>query len=550
MSENRNSGEQFLNEKYPDLQHSAELEGALKRQRIRTGEKPKNKNEKVGAYLKRLNEIFNPEEKDTDKKEFRVDFLKDKLHEKLVIKEEDIPEGYFENQQRIAREQGHGDIHITAEMRSEAAKVIINDQEQSLDSWVDYLGSDDAMYPDWLKYWVFRSISQLSSYDKKTKAFKKRSKGTTTQFPDINREALAYVLDAVQKQQGGVLPEADGKKWEELLKTKNFAKLYAHAIEKCTPASEEETQKIEGKWATYNQSENPEDAEPLYESLQGHGTGWCTAGQSTAEAQLKMGDFHVFYTKDKNDQYKVPRIAIRMQEGEIAEVRGINQDQELEPVLIDTAREKMQTLPGGNKYEKKVNDMKRVTELEMKKGRGEEFTKEDLRFFYGMDGRIEGFGYRDDPRLRKLLKRTDTGKHLSIIFDCPMENIVLDADHADDETILLSGSFLASFTSLKLMPKNLKYIMGNVDLHNSPIEDLVELCYVGGSLKLGKSKIKSLGKLKVIHGDVDFTDSEIEDLGSLEEIRGNVYIDHGSHLDFNKIKIGGTINGRSIEDNQ
>src|SRR3989338_6778621 len=92
-------GEDFLKEKYPDLPKSPEVESAVMRQEIRSGEKVKNDTrEKVGVYLSRLNEIFNPE--DSDKKEVRVDFLKDKIHDKFVIKE--IPESYFNQQQKIA----------------------------------------------------------------------------------------------------------------------------------------------------------------------------------------------------------------------------------------------------------------------------------------------------------------------------------------------------------------------------------------------------------------------------------------------------------------
>src|SRR3989344_4678314 len=116
MPEKFSSGESgdFLKEKYPDLPKSPEVESAVKRQEIREGEEVGNDpREKIGAYLDRLNEIFNPE--DADKKERRVDFLKDKLHDKFVIKE--LPESYFKQQQKIAREQGHGDIEITDQLK-------------------------------------------------------------------------------------------------------------------------------------------------------------------------------------------------------------------------------------------------------------------------------------------------------------------------------------------------------------------------------------------------------------------------------------------------
>ena len=59
------------------------------------------------------------------------------------------------------------------------------------------------------------------------------------------------------------------------------------------------------------------DHMPLVESLKGYNTGWCTAGESTAKTQLQGGDFYVYYTLDENDEYKVPRIAIRMENNQI-----------------------------------------------------------------------------------------------------------------------------------------------------------------------------------------------------------------------------------------
>jgi len=464
-------GEQFLNEKYPDLQHSEEVEGAVKRQEVRTGEKAKDKTEKVEAYLSRLEEVFDVE---NPKRERRVDILKDKLHELFVVKPEDIPESYFNHQKRIAREQGHGDIEITDQTRSQMAEIIIHDQSQSLDVWVDYLGSADAPYPNWLKYFAFRSVTKLSEYDKEKKEFKKRSKGTTALFPDINREALAYVLDSVEKSHKKEAREdTSDEKWEKLLKTANFGKLYAHAIEKITPATEEEKENIQGEWIKYEQGS---DAEPLYKSLQGHGTGWCTAGEGVAKTQLEAGDFYVFYSKNKQGENKTPRVAIRMENGEIAEVRGINADQNLEAVMTDVAKEKMRELPGAEKYEKKVSDMKCLTEIEKKfidvkkierdlhelvlnsihvitpeerevytqEHKGFEvkieqarthnwqleLTKEELRFLYEIDAPIDGFGYLQDPRIDEIIGRRDKRIDIASALDIRPEEISFTQDEA------------------------------------------------------------------------------------------------------------------------
>ena len=124
----------FLKKKY-DLHNAPETEVAAKRTEKRTGEKvSQNPEAQIQNYLDRFREII--ERKEPAKRERGIEALKHILHEKFVIKEEEIPESYFESQRRIAREQGHGDIEITDEMREQLTEVIISDQKSSLDQWV------------------------------------------------------------------------------------------------------------------------------------------------------------------------------------------------------------------------------------------------------------------------------------------------------------------------------------------------------------------------------------------------------------------------------
>ena len=59
-----------------------------------------------------------------------------------------------------------------------------------------------------------------------------------------------------------------------------------------------------------------------FQSLEGKGTGWCTAGHSTAQTQVESGDFYVYYTNDSNGEPTQPRLAIRMDgDNRIGEVR-------------------------------------------------------------------------------------------------------------------------------------------------------------------------------------------------------------------------------------
>ena len=64
----KEGGERFLNERFPDLQHSDEVEGAVLRQEVRGGEKARNKDlieslkkekEQISEGEQKLHNFFN-----------------------------------------------------------------------------------------------------------------------------------------------------------------------------------------------------------------------------------------------------------------------------------------------------------------------------------------------------------------------------------------------------------------------------------------------------------------------------------------------------------
>ncbi|MDO8561102.1 MAG: hypothetical protein Q7R91_02720 [bacterium] len=436
----------FLKEKY-GLHKSQEVERAAERTEQRTGEKvPQDPEARIQNYLDRLQNIINPPKLEGhsgfDRRERNLEMIKRGLYNKFVIKPEDIPEQYFDNQRRLAREQGHGDIEITRETRDQFSEVIVTDQRNSLNNWVDYLASPDAAYPDWLKYWTIRSMLGIGEYDKEKKAFAKRSKGTTKPFPDINREALAYVLDAVSQKYGKrhmellALDEGEKKEFEKLLQGENFAKLYAWALEKTAIAPTESLAKTAGKWVKYSRDSN---RLPLVESLRGHGTGWCTAGESTAQIQLKGGDFYVYYSFDQKGGSTIPRAAIRMEEDRIAEVRGIGEQQNLDSYIAPVVESKLKEFSDGAAFEKKTEDMKMLTTVERKSKINETLTKDDLVFLYEINAPIEGFGYQRDPRIAELRSQRNSEEDMAVVFECGKEQIAYNIFEIKEGTMAYVG---------------------------------------------------------------------------------------------------------------
>ncbi|HEY1074725.1 MAG TPA: hypothetical protein VGE59_03450 [Patescibacteria group bacterium] len=519
------SGTDFLKQKY-DLHNKPEVQSAAERTEHHVdGQLPQNPSERIQNYLDRFSELTNRDE--PEKRQRGLEALKRVLHDKFVIKSDEIPESYWETQRRMAREMGHGDIEVSEEMRRQGTEIIIADQESSLDKWVDYLASDDAIYPMWLKYFAVRGVLGMSTYDKERHAFAKRDKGTTAPFPDLDREALAYVLDALEKRQGSeyaevteqlkqkknelkrlrgeyrtlekqgleaeaseitlkieeteaqisnlvqeqerivsgslAIPEESRSELRSLLQESDFAKLYVWALEKVTPAEENELLITDGEWVKYEQGS---DATPLVESLQGHGTGWCTAGESTARAQLEAGDFYVYYTYSRDELLNkrqgqpavahVPRAAIRMEQDRIGEVRGIAAEQNLDPHIADVVRAKMQEFPDGASYEKKAYDMQMLTYIEKKTKAGHELNKDDLVFLYEINSTIEGFGYDRDPRIAELRAERNPDQDAPIVFDCQPEDIAHSFEDITQDTKAYIGPLVPGIFTI--LPENLEHI--------------------------------------------------------------------------------------------
>ncbi|MFA6006248.1 MAG: hypothetical protein WC764_00775 [Candidatus Paceibacterota bacterium] len=190
----------FLKEKYSALHSSGEVASAAKRTEIRTGEKVSQKPlKRIQNYLDRFNEILNREE--PEGKERGIEALKRVLNDKFVIKPEEVPEEAFLLEQRIARDLGHGDVEITEEFKKQKTEQIVNNQTHSLNKWIDYLSSSDAQYPDWAKYWAFRSMLEMGKLKKEegengkeTARFQKRTKDSVASFPPLNPRALALTI--------------------------------------------------------------------------------------------------------------------------------------------------------------------------------------------------------------------------------------------------------------------------------------------------------------------------------------------------------------------
>jgi hypothetical protein len=475
-----------LHLKDSELQTSPEVQEAVVREEQKTGEKlPNDPTDRIEAYMDRLENIFlNPDER---KRGRNLEIFRDKIYDAFIIKRDNFPESYFDLQKRVARERGQAVEEIPESVREQMKDVAIEDQRSSLNAWMDYLTSEDAVYPAWFKYFVWKNITKLSQFDKERGEFKKRTDSTVAPYPDIYREPLAQIADIYEKV------KADNKnlKGPEIREafSKKFPTLYAELIQKSLAASMENREEVKGTWVKYEQK-NDGDAEKLFQSLEGKGTGWCTAGHSTAKTQIESGDFYVYYTNDSSGEPTQPRIAIRMDgDNRIGEVRGILPHQGVEPVMQEALDSKLSEFGGeADAYRKKSEDMRILTALEKKRENDEPFTKDDLVLLYEINGTIEGFGYQKDPRINELRQGRNTEEDMLIMFECAREQVAHVPSQINENTKAYIGQLEPGI--FQKLPEGLEHVYTsfpdkkirkeNVEIGGKSAEQLVSEMEVAG----------------------------------------------------------------------
>ena len=398
------SGEKFLDKLYQNLHISDEVQ--------HTAVKSNTNAENIKLYLERLDRVSKKAYKQK-----RLSLLKHFYYKKYVIKAEDIPEDVITN--------------LTDD-------EIINEQKKSLDSWIDYLCSDFANYPAWAKYWVFQGMLNIGKYNELydpydntgnknfKNAFSKRSRKSISPFIECDPELIAKAIELMIKYNHG--KNLNDEEIEKLVSTGSFAKIYGRLLYNSKKNLKDKSDSQAGVWIKYNQG-SEEDAKRLCESLQGFHTKWCTAGEDTALKQVcgpyddapKGGDFYVYYTKDKNGEYKVPRIAIRLiDKSNIAEIRGVAESQNLEEGLESILSKKLEMIDSLSKEDKikalrTTKDLQILTEIDKKNLRGEDLTVDELLLIYS--DRIIGFGWQEDPRILKIIETRNEKRLIQKDFD-------------------------------------------------------------------------------------------------------------------------------------
>ena len=369
-------GEKFLDKLYKDLYNSEIVE--------HTKENSDLRQEAIKKYMDRLE---NTHKNATT--ENRKNMLKNLYYQKYIIKEENIPNN-------LSKEQ---------------KEKIIEIQKKSLDKWLDYLTDENARYPMWAKYWVFQGMLKMGTYDEAHEVYQNRSKKTLAPFVNVNPEIIAKAIEILENQLNK--KEITDEEIKKVIETGNFSKIYTILEKKYKKNISINSNSNDGIWIKYNEGSR-EEAIKLSKSLEGKNTGWCTSSEQRAIDQVcggegyPGGDFYVYYTKDNENTYINPRIAIRMDGKEkIGEIRGIEESQNMEECMLPIIEEKlkkMQFLKNTDieKYLQIIEDLKKLSIIYKKTIKKEELTLEEIINLYTKN---HGFGWEEDPKVNKTIEK-------------------------------------------------------------------------------------------------------------------------------------------------
>jgi len=406
--------------------------------------------------------------------------IKEEVYDEFVIKKEDIKEEYFQTIENNYLNLGYGFYSLSKKEKDAYSKIIISEQQKSLDHIIYYFDSALLLsYSIETKIWALLGLLNLGNYNEETKQFEKRTNHTTSAFMHINTKCVRTIMDIVENSENK----------ETIIKTEgSFEKLYTEIINK------NKTKEKEGNWVKYPKNS---DYKTIITDIESYGTNWEILDELTLRIQIAKGDIYIYYTKDEFGVNTIPSILITTNEYGIEEILSTSKNHSIEPSLSDKVMQKLKEFPMKHAftYLKKKTDMNLLTEIYQKSMNDIELTEEELRFLYEIDGKISTFSNKIDQRLMLIKRKRNTKKDLAAILKVNEEEVgFLKDDFKNKNLKYYYGNLYIHENDKKILPAN---IIGLLDLSEEEYLDGIILPeYVRDGIKLNDGNIYALEELK------------------------------------------------------
>ena len=462
--------------------------------------------------------------------------LTDSYTDYLISKDSEYITNYINNEISTHQENGSS-LEVIQKWRDslddkdERLKIIqdiARTQKQSLDQWVEYLIQSE--YPIHFKYLILKAVLNYN-YDLKQDKLIERNEETIRNTTPFDAGSLAELFD---RNSNYLLKDYNVIMNENSIKILNSREVIGETTD--------------GKWIRFKggrnatSSEISTNAKELMQLVQN--TYWCTKNQG--RNQLQGGDFYVYVTESRGEVF--PRIAVRMNEDNIGEVRGNSSaSQDLDAEMLPIAEEFLiNNIPNNSgkrwldsiKYNKRCVDIRKRFESE---GLYENFifefielvaNKNKFKVDYGENGNVvlmlEKFNQAKEKLPNKYYKKGDIESDFRMLS--PQTRYYIGHLHRY-EIEILKNEYKIDVSDLSNW--KLEVVSGNIDCSNI-ITNLGNIEYVGKDLILSSS-VKEFGHIKFVGGIFDMGVSQISSLRNIEQI-GSGFSINSNVKDLGKLK--------------
>jgi hypothetical protein len=405
--------------------------------------------------------------------------------------------------------------------REQYIKDYANTQIKTLSEWVSYLKQSE--YSIAFKYLVLKAVLNYN-YDYKLNKLIERNNKTIRNFVGFDAASLAELNELNSDFLLKDYTETQANNSANILKSKDVIKSSGN-----------------GRWIKFNGGKKTNDEErdknskELSQLVQN--TYWCT--KTNSKSQLNGGDFYVYVTETNGEVF--PRIAIRMDEDNVGEVRGNKSAaQDIEEEMLPIAEDFLFNNIPNDSGKKWLDSIKYNSSVIAFK---ERLIAEGTLF----ENSIELFFELKIDEKKYLVDYAQSNGNLTEVYDLILAYIkklknnlfykktnfhIGDFRKKDLNILTANGKFkfinlkyifgraVFAYSELKKLD-NIIAIGGGLYIGGSEIKDLGNLISIGGDIHFGNSKVENLVNLKTIGGDADFENSKIESLGNLTTISGN-----------------------------
>ena len=369
---------------------------------------------------------------------------------------------------------------------------IRNNQRLSLDPWLEYFFINEDNYPFWFINYILHEVVMLGEYDTLKEEYNDRCYNSFELFPYFDKNIVINVYkEIISNYSNGIR----NKDISSLKENKIFKKLYSNYV-----------RNNYGKWVKYDYKGNYFE---LWSSIQNKPTGWCTVSEDVCKRQIDYGNFYVYYKKDYDGNFSIPKIAIRTDKyNNIVEIRGTNHKLNLDLPLVKVLEDKWSEFNNSKKYYDILEDLKKLKIIFDKDKNKIKLTKSELKFLYEINDEIKRIGWYRDPVIEDIIDHRNIKLDLSIIYNCSINEVAI--------------------TQRDLYKNNIKVVYNDLVVTKQLQDDnrLDNIEVITGSLYYKDEVIKGLNNLKIINKNAYFYNlKDSKGLENLKVIGGHAYFE-------------------------